>query len=628
MVRAQPPERPRARARRDARRAGRARPDRVRAAAERQADDRHRAADGLRARRRARLRRRRGRRARVEPVLRPGSVDPVADGRLGRRGAVRRGARPARRPRARPPARSRVACAVAGLALRRGDEPARCGSPTRATTRSPSSARIRHVAAVRRRPRARQRRVLPRLRARRSCARCGATACASRSRGGRRPRPPAVAVALLALVAAARRRARDAAVPAAVGRYLERAQNADGGLGPAPGRGLDADAHRLGGARARRRRAATRATSSAAGASMRRLHARATRRALRGRPRRAHAHDPRAARRRACSPTRAGGRDLLGELLRRAGGRRLVRRPRQHDRVRDPRAARGRPLGARPRGARRRGVHRRPGQRRRRVQLRRQAAARPAPTTPARRCRRSRRPAGAARAVVRRAAGWLERAQNPDGGFALQGGAEQRAVDRLGGAGADRGRTRPGARAPRRLALAARLPALARRPDGAIRYSRTSTQTPVWVTAQALTALAGKAFPLRPAPRARPDASGGRRRGAGRDAARRRDAAAGHAARASASGKRGRDGAACRARNAAAGPPRPRCRRGRCSCRPTPWARATSPRCSPSTWLPVNETTSHMSTPSSGRSRSAQTSRWSDVGKPPTGPPQFGRRRR
>jgi hypothetical protein len=39
--------------------------------------------------------------------------------------------------------------------------------------------------------------------------------------------------------------------------------------------------------------------------------------------------------------------------------------------------------------------------------------------------------------------------------------------------------------------------------DGAIRYSRTSTQTPVWVTAQALTALAGKAFPLAPAPRKR-----------------------------------------------------------------------------------------------------------------------------
>ena len=39
--------------------------------------------------------------------------------------------------------------------------------------------------------------------------------------------------------------------------------------------------------------------------------------------------------------------------------------------------------------------------------------------------------------------------------------------------------------------------------SGAIRYSRTSAQTPVWVTAQALTALAGKPFPLRPAPRAR-----------------------------------------------------------------------------------------------------------------------------
>ena len=36
-----------------------------------------------------------------------------------------------------------------------------------------------------------------------------------------------------------------------------------------------------------------------------------------------------------------------------------------------------------------------------------------------------------------------------------------------------------------------------------MRYSRTSTQTPVWVTAQALAALEGKPFPLRPAPRHR-----------------------------------------------------------------------------------------------------------------------------
>jgi hypothetical protein len=32
---------------------------------------------------------------------------------------------------------------------------------------------------------------------------------------------------------------------------------------------------------------------------------------------------------------------------------------------------------------------------------------------------------------------------------------------------------------------------------GAVRYSRTSTQSPVWVTAQALTGLARKPFPIR-----------------------------------------------------------------------------------------------------------------------------------
>ena len=64
---------------------------------------------GLRARRRARLHGRRRRRARLEPVLRPGAVDAVADGRLGRR--RRRSARCSRgspapaRPR---PARARL----------------------------------------------------------------------------------------------------------------------------------------------------------------------------------------------------------------------------------------------------------------------------------------------------------------------------------------------------------------------------------------------------------------------------------------------------------------------------------------------------------------------------------------
>ena len=35
-------------------------------------------------------------------------------------------------------------------------------------------------------------------------------------------------------------------------------------------------------------------------------------------------------------------------------------------------------------------------------------------------------------------------------------------------------------------------------PDGSVRYSRTSAQTPVWVTAQALIALAGKPLPCPP----------------------------------------------------------------------------------------------------------------------------------
>ena len=35
-----------------------------------------------------------------------------------------------------------------------------------------------------------------------------------------------------------------------------------------------------------------------------------------------------------------------------------------------------------------------------------------------------------------------------------------------------------------------------RAPDGSIRYSRTGAQTPVWVTAQALIALAGRTFPV------------------------------------------------------------------------------------------------------------------------------------
>jgi hypothetical protein len=99
---------------------------------------------------------------------------------------------------------------------------------------------------------------------------------------------------------------------------------------------------------------------------------------------------------------------------------------------------------------------------------------------------------------VRRAAGWLARQQNADGGFSLQGGASNAqstawAVQGLIAAGRDPARVRRGgSRSPlaylRSLVMA----------NGAIRYSRTSAQTPVWVTAQALVALAGRAYPLRP----------------------------------------------------------------------------------------------------------------------------------
>jgi hypothetical protein len=57
-------------------------------------------------------------------------------------------------------------------------------------------------------------------------------------------------------------------------------------------------------------------------------------------------------------------------------------------------------------------------------------------------------------------------------------------------------------RNPERLRRGSRTPlgyiASLQTRSGSIRYSRTSAQTPVWVTAQALTALARKPFPIAP----------------------------------------------------------------------------------------------------------------------------------
>jgi hypothetical protein len=101
--------------------------------------------------------------------------------------------------------------------------------------------------------------------------------------------------------------------------------------------------------------------------------------------------------------------------------------------------------------------------------------------------------------IVPRAVAFLRRAQSPDGGYPQQiGGASNAqstawAAQGLVAAGQNASAVkRAGSRSP--LAYLESLLAL----DGSVRYSRTSTQTPVWVTAQALTALAGKPFPISP----------------------------------------------------------------------------------------------------------------------------------
>jgi energy-coupling factor transport system substrate-specific component len=102
-------------------------------------------------------------------------------------------------------------------------------------------------------------------------------------------------------------------------------------------------------------------------------------------------------------------------------------------------------------------------------------------------------------AVVARAVAYLRRAQNPDGGFPEQPGGESNAqstawaVQGLDAAGVNVSAfKRAGSRSP--LGYLQSLVA----PNGSVRYSRTSAQAPVWVTAQALTALAGKPFPIAP----------------------------------------------------------------------------------------------------------------------------------
>jgi energy-coupling factor transport system substrate-specific component len=313
------------------------------------------------------------------------------------------------------------------------------------------------------------------------------------------PAAAGVAVALLALAIALPAERAQAAVPEKSVAYLERAQNGDGGFGPAPG------------ARSTQMHTGWAALGlAAAGHNPRDVqdggrdivdyinsHAAALRGDLGERSRTILALRAAGVR-----PTRAGGRDLLDELVRARRGDgsfagrvnttafailalRAAGRSRRDATIRAGAgfiagqanadggfnfAGRGGPSGADDTGAALQALA---------------AAGR----------RRSR--------VAQRAADWLERTQNRDGGFALQSGDSNAqstawAVQGLLAAGRDPARVRRGgSRSP--LAYLRSLVA----PNGAIRYSRTSSQTPVWVTAQALTALARKTLPLRPAPRSR-----------------------------------------------------------------------------------------------------------------------------
>ena len=101
------------------------------------------------------------------------------------------------------------------------------------------------------------------------------------------------------------------------------------------------------------------------------------------------------------------------------------------------------------------------------------------------------RSAGVRGPPIRRALGYLRRRQNPDGGFELTPGrgsdvqSTAWAMQAFLAAG-----EAPGAAARRYLLRM-------RRRDGSFRYSARYAVTPVWVTAQALAALAGKPLPIR-----------------------------------------------------------------------------------------------------------------------------------
>ena len=101
--------------------------------------------------------------------------------------------------------------------------------------------------------------------------------------------------------------------------------------------------------------------------------------------------------------------------------------------------------------------------------------------------------------TVRRAVAWLLRQQNPDGGFSLQPGTASNAQSTAFAVQAFVAAKRDPAKVRRRGSKSpiAYLVSL-QGSDGSVRYQRTSDQTPTWVTAQVLAALARKPLPVAP----------------------------------------------------------------------------------------------------------------------------------
>ncbi|MDQ2911396.1 MAG: terpene cyclase/mutase family protein, partial [Actinomycetota bacterium] len=100
------------------------------------------------------------------------------------------------------------------------------------------------------------------------------------------------------------------------------------------------------------------------------------------------------------------------------------------------------------------------------------------------------RAAGVGGSPVRRGLAYLRRLRNRDGGFELTAG---RGSDTQSTAWAIQAFIAAGKPVPRGSLRYLRS---MRGPDGSFRYSRRYATTPVWVTAQVLPALAGRAFPL------------------------------------------------------------------------------------------------------------------------------------